>query len=501
VVDLRSAGEVVRALVATLALLAAAAASAQMPPAPPPALPRGLVASEPGVSPGYVLFSPILTGTIYLLDNRGRVVHTWESELTGGPLHLLPNGHLLRGARDPDLLDFRFGGVSGIVQELDWDGNLVWEWRLGDAKRVLHHDFEPLPDGNLLLLAWELKTPEEAIAAGRRPFAVPALGLLSEWVLELAPQRPRGGRIVWEWHVWDHLVQHHDPAKPHYGDPAQYPGRLDVNVGAGAEAIDPEEFEQLKALGYVPADAQQAELEADFLHANSITHHPQLDQIAISVPETGEVWVIDHGIDTRAAAGPAGDLLYRWGNPAAYGRDDGRGRRLFFQHDARWIPPGFARAGNLTLFNNGRGRPVGPFSSVDEIEPPLRPDGRYERAPGEPFGPPELAWTAPLPPDRFAPFISGAERLKGGNTFVCAGTDGILLELSPEGRILWEYRNPYSGDARLADGSPVGPGISGRPYAVFRATRIPPDHPGLRGRELAPLEPQPATWEAARAAD
>ena len=110
---------------------------------------------------------------------------------------------------------------------------------------------------------------------------------------------------------------------------------------------------------------------------------------------------------------------------------------------------------------------------------------------GKPWGPVELAWSWELPPDRFSPFISGAERLANGNTLVCAGADGILLEVSAAGEIVWEYRNPYTGDVRLADGSFPNATIGSFPYAVFRATRISPDHPGLAGRKLEPLDPQP----------
>ncbi len=488
---------------AGVVLFVAGVAATQPPPAPPPAMPRGLVHAGPGVSEGYVLFSPIPSSEIYLIDNAARVVHTWSHPNTGGSLYLRPNGNLLRGARDPEILNFRFGGVGGILQEIDWDGNVVWEFRLGDEKRVLHHDLEPLPNGNVLALAWELKTPEEAIAAGRRPEAIAEMGLMSEWVLEIEPVRPRGGKIVWEWHVWDHLVQAHDPQAPGFGDPAAHPGRLDPNAGAGAPAITPEELEQLKALGYMPADARAEEIEADFLHTNAIDYHPGLDQIAISVPERGELWIVDHSTTTEEARGNTngraergGEILYRWGNPAAYGRGEGSPKRLFYQHDVRWIPEGQERAGNLTILNNGRDRPEGPWTSVDEIAPPLRSDGTYALEDGRPFGPAELAWTAKLPEDRFAPFISGATRLANGNTFVCAGTDGILLEVTRAGDIVWEYRNPYSGNLRLADGSPLGPGIEDRPYAVFRASRIPPNDPGLAGRVLVPLDPQPA-WAPA----
>ena len=44
---------------------------------------------------------------------------------------------------------------------------------------------------------------------------------------------------------------------------------------------------------------------------------------------------------------------------------------------------------------------------------------------------------------------------------------------------------------RLADGSFPNATIGSFPYAVFRATRISPDHPGLAGRKLEPLDPQP----------
>ena len=183
---------------AGLVLLGASAAGAQIPPAPPPAMPRGLVANQPGVTPGYVLFSPALSRTVFLIDNQARVVHTWKNEYSGGSHYLLPNGNLLRGARNPNILHFRQGGVSGVLQEIDWDGNVVWEWKLGDEKRVLHHDIEPLPNGNILALAWEVKTREQAIAAGLRPETIPEQGVMLEWVLEVQPIRPRGAKIVWE---------------------------------------------------------------------------------------------------------------------------------------------------------------------------------------------------------------------------------------------------------------------------------------------------------------
>jgi len=464
---------------------------------PPPLLPRGLIRNEPGATPGYVLFNPSLSDTAYLVDNEGRAVHVWKTLYApGGDLELLPNGNLLRGARDPEMLGFKTGGTAGILQELAWDGSVVWEWKLSNAERMQHHDVTALPNGNVLLLAWEVKSPEQARRAGRRVEQIPEQGLWPDLVLEIEPVRPRGANVVWEWHVWDHLIQSHDPDAANYGDPAAHPGRIDLNAGLHAPAIDAAQLEQLKALGYVPADATPQDLRSDFLHVNSVAYHPRLDQIALSVPFLGEVWIIDHATTTAEAAGPAGDLLYRWGNPTAYGRGgEGAGaQRFFFQHDARWIPEGWEGAGNLTVFNNGRSRPEGAWSSVDEWTPSLGADGSYAQEGGR-FGPAVLAWQYRAPEHLYAPFVSGAHRLANGNTLVCSGTGGQIFEVTRAGEVVWEYRNPFWGDVRNVDGSLPSPRADERPFAMFRATRIPADHPALAGRTLAPLDPQPAGYD------
>ena len=468
---------------------------------PPPLSPRGLITSEPGVTPGFVLFQSTLSGSAYLVDNAGMVVHRWDTPYSpGGDLELLPNGNLLRGARDPDALTFKAGGVGGILQELAWDGRVVWEWRLSDSARIHHHDVTALPNGNVLLLGWEVKSPEEARRAGRRADWIPEQGLFVDYVLEVEPVRPSGAKIVWEWHLWDHLVQNHDASAPNHGDPAAHPERIDVNADARGAQLDAAQLEQLKALGYVQADAKPEDLRSDFLHINTVAYHPRLDQIALSTPVLGEIWLLDHSTSPAEAAGRGGDLLYRWGNPAAYGRggEANGAKRLHYQHDVRWVPDGWPGAGNLMLFNNGRDRPEGAWSSVDEWTPPLQPDGRYALE-GDVFEPAALAWQykAADPTSLYSPMISGAQRLANGNTLICEGGGGRFIEVTRDGDVVWEYRNPFSGNVRNSDGSPPQPRAAERPFAVFRATRIPADHSALAGRKLAPLDPQPAwhEWE------
>ena len=476
-------------------------------PAPPPAkteaapAARGLVSRSEGVSPGYVLFSPLLGDTTYLLDNDGRVVHTWKSETSpGGDQYLLDGGRLLRLGRDPAFTQFRTGGVGGVAEILGWNGEVLWRWPFASAEAVLHHDFEPLPNGHVLALAWEAKTPKESASVGRRADRTPKQGLWPDFVIEIEPLPPADARIVWEWRVWDHLVQNVDPALPGFGAPAENPGRLDINAGSPKPSVSGEELAQLKALGYVPDDAKPEDLESDFLHVNAIDYHAGLDQIALSVPNLGEIWIIDHGTTTAEAAsgaggkrGRGGDLLYRWGNPSAYGRGAASDQLLFYQHDVRWILAGRPGAGHLTIFNNGGRGGDADYSSVEEISPPLGADGLYALAAGEPFAPRVANWRYEAPERKsfFAPFISGAQRTPSGNTLVCSGPEGRLFEVSPGGKILWEYSNPFAGSVRMADGTSPQPVPDDQPYAVFRATRIPPDHAGLRGRALAPLAPQP----------
>jgi hypothetical protein len=66
----------------------------------------------------------------------------------------------------------------------------------------------------------------------------------------------------------------------------------------------------------------------------------------------------------------------------------------------------------------------------------------------------------------FAPFISGAQRLGGGNTLVTEGTKGRIFEITRSGDIVWEYMSPFA-EIRLDTTPPV---FSNN---VFRAYRLP----------------------------
>ena len=457
---------------------------------------RGLQTNTAEASSGYVLFNPNRSPTTYLIDLEGRVVHTWQSDAEpGSGAYLLDNGHLLRGVRVPDAAVFRGGGQSGRIREVTWDGEAFWDVTFASEEHLLHHDLAVMPNGNILAIAWERKSAEEATRAGRLPVLTPEAGLWPDMIVEFEPQPPEGARIEWEWHMWDHTVQNHNPEAENFGDPADHPELIDLNGDRAPPELSADDRRRVEALGFVPEDMELDGVQSDFMHTNAVGYNAVLDQIVVSVPRFNEIWVIDHSTTTEEAAGDTGgrwgrggDLLYRWGNPAVYGRGETGERRLGYQHDARWIPVGIPGAGHLTLFNNNVDDPdAGTYSAVLELVPPTDHSGHYVVPDAGSFGPEEPLWKymAPNRADFFSRRISGAHRLASGHTFITSGMSGRFFEVSPEGEIVWEYLNPYAGTLRSSQTNPS-------PYGVFRATKIAPDHPSLAGRDLTPLDPQPA---------
>lgn len=463
--------------------------------------PSGLVLAPADAEPSYVLFGSIFGTATHLVEAAsGQVVHSWQSDYgPTGSIYLLDNGNLLRGARDYQAPVFRGGGLGGRLQEFTWEGELVWDFPYATEDHVTHHDIEVLPNGNILAIAWESKTREEARAMGYRPELIPEGGIWPDKVIEIEPRRPDGARIVWEWHAWDHMIQDLDPALRNYGDPSRHPELIDINANREPpESVSEEDRARYRELGYVP-DEDEYDPSPDRMHTNAIAYNAELDQIALSVPNFDEIWIIDHSTTIGEAAGHTGgrwgrggDLLYRWGNPANYGRGGPDDRRLGFEHDIKWVPDGMPGAGHLILYNN-RVPPDGTHSAALEIVPPTDAAGRYVIADGEAFGPPEPLWSYQAPDDPtslFSPIISGVQRLPSGNTLITEGVKGRFLEVTPSGDVVWDYWSPTSGEVMGPNGQPTAVHLD-NPYAVFRATKIPATHPALRGRTLTPLVPQP----------
>lgn len=436
----------------------------------------GLTVYTKNHQPGYHLLSPMVTGAnkSYLLDDCGRVVKTWTgSGIPGTACILGRDGSLIRTRNIVNR--FMALGNGGAIEKYDWDGNLTWSFTLSDSNENLHHDILEMPNGNILAIVWERHTAEDAESRGRT-FPLGRTDILSERIIEIQPIGKDSFDIVWEWRLWDHMVQNTSPSKPSYGQPSAHPELMDINY---YEASD---------------------IGRDWWHLNGIAYNEELDQIMITSRSLGEFYIIDHSTNFLEAAGhnggrwgKGGDILYRWGNPAAYGRGTKSDQRLFVPHHAHWIAPGNKHAGKILVFNNGDGRPQGNYSTVDMLTPPTDVDRRYIISSGQAYAPvaATIMYQAANPTDFYAPVVSGSYMLKNGHLYTTYGTRGTAMETDSTGKVVWQYVNPFSGSGLKAQGS--APGIN----TVFRYEFYSPDFSGFHEKDMTPgneleLNPNPS---------
>lgn len=423
---------------------------------------------------GYTLFAPGSSDTTYLIDNCGRKINTWVSSYKpGNAVYLEPDGHLWRTCRlnNPN---FPIGGTGGRVEKYDWNGNLVWSYNISDTGKCQHHDIEILPNGNVLVLANEMKRQADCLAAGRNPAKLPTSGeLWPEMILELQPIGSNDAVVVWEWHVWDHLVQDHDNTKANFGVIAAHPELMDLNYHGNL-------------------------VVEDWLHANALDYNADLDQIVLSNRVLNEIWIIDHSTTISQSAshsggnlGKGGDLLYRWGNPIVYDAGTAANQTLFGQHNPQWIPTGHPGAGNISIFNNGDNN-LRPYSSADLIQTPVDLAGNYTLQTGGSYGPDSAYWSYSDSGNFYSPIISGIDVLHNGNVTICEGKKGHFFEVDSNKNLVWDYQVPLS-----AGGNPIAQGTPNALSAgTFRAVRFRPDYPAFAGKTLIAgdyIETNPST--------
>jgi hypothetical protein len=415
----------------------------------------GLIQHNPGtLDNGFVLFAPTRSNTTYLIDRCGKEVKSWTSTYNPGlSCYLLSDGTLLRTGVVQSQT-FNAGGHGGVIEKIDWNGNVIWTYFISDATNWQHHDVKALPNGNILVIAWESKTNTQAIAKGRNPLLVPTT-LWSEQILEIQPTGATGGNIVWEWHLWDHLIQDFDSTKPDFGAVNTNPQLLNINYNATAG-------------------------NSDWIHLNSIDYNVALDQILVSSRVLNEIWVIDHSTSSAEAAshsggnsGNGGDFLFRWGNPLAY--NTGTSTQFFGQHNAQWIQTGLPYENQIMVFNNGNGRTGGNYSTIEIINPPV--DG-FNYTSSLPYLPATTSWiyNDGNPNNFYAQLTSGCQQLSNGNVLFCNGPKGTFKEISASGTILWEYINPVSVTGILTQGTTAASN------AAFRCTFYPSSYSGFNNQ-------------------
>lgn len=425
--------------------------------------------SVESVDNGYVLFAPMAYTVTYLIDKCGKLVHSWPSKYHPFlEAYLLEDGSILRpgsAPTDPALNQM-------VIEKIDWNGNVVWHATVGDSSHKQHHDIQPLPNGNFLVLSTDVHDTSEAYAAGKDSSRHNPVS--SEEIVEYKPVGTDGAEVVWKWRAWDHLVQDFNAALPDYLVAANHPERININY-----------------LGLVG--------EADWLHINSVKYNAALDQVLLSARNFCEVWIIDHSTTTQQAAshaggryGKGGDLLYRWGNPAAYDRGNVMDKMLFAQHEAAWIPAGYPRAGSIIIMNNGGSAVPPQHSSVDIISPPVDTQGNYD-ASTIPFLPLAPAWKytgSPLSAFNCSTG-GGGQMLHNGNMLICNTFTGDLFEIDSLRTKVWDYICPVGGQGPITQGSPSAGN------SAYRATYYQGSDAAFAGRTLiagAPIELNPIDY-------
>ena len=302
--------------------------------------------------------------------------------------------------------------------KVDYSGTVLWDFVYSTTQYCTHHDICPLPNGNVLLIAYELKTSTEVTAAGCSSYSG---DMWPDKIVEVQPTGATTGTVVWEWHVWDHLCQSTNSSGANYVTSiVNNPQLLNINYNT----------------------------QKDWMHMNGVGYNPILDQITVSSHNLNEIYVIDHSTTTAEAAshsggnsGKGGDFLYRWGNPAAYGATGTTVMNVV--HDAHWIPEGSPNAGRLVYFNNNGVSQT--KSSIDQIIPPVN-GYNYDLTLGSAYTP--STYTARHACNGHAQDMGNSQQLPNGNMLVCIATSGIIYETNPSGTSIWS--KTFSGSVPKA---------------------------------------------------
>ncbi len=173
-------------------------------------------------------------------------------------------------------------------------------------------------------------------------------------------------------------------------------------------------IEELKRL----LDISFPRSEMDWTHSNTVqVLPPNGAENKDSRFAEGNVLISHRNLDTIAVIDrESHEILWAWG------KDE-----LDYQHSSIMLP-----TGNILIFDN---RPHGDYSRVVEVDPVEE----------------KVVWEFKddPPQNMHAKYLSGQQRLPNGNTFICAGgtEDGRLLEVTPDGEVVWDFRNPWAGRA------------------------------------------------------
>ncbi|MCI6467778.1 MAG: aryl-sulfate sulfotransferase [Faecalicatena sp.] len=417
---------------------------------------------------GYTIV-PLINDGVLLFDMNGNEIRRWNMQAM--PAKLLPGGYVmgLSGYRHPD-----YGMQDGVnLLEIDYDGNIVWEFdhleEINDPGRDhrfmarQHHDYqregnpvgyyvpgmdaEPLKGNTLILCHQTIHNP---LISDKK--------LLDDVMIEVDWE----GNILWRWSASEHFEElGFDEAAKNvlFRDP----NMRSADGGTG-------DYLHINCMSYLGPNKWFDQGDERFKPTNIIFDCREANILAILDKDTGKiVWRIGPDFGATPELRKLG-----W---------------IIGQHHFHMIPKGLPGEGNLLVFDNGgwAGYGVPNPSSAIGIKNALRDYSRVlEFNPVTlevvwKLTPKELGHAIPTDASKFySPYVSSAQRLPNGNTLIDEGSDGRVIEVTPEHEIVWEWISPYYSH------NEKGP----KSNMIYRAYRYPYSY--------VPQEPEPTQIPIAR---
>ena len=410
---------------------------------------------------GYTIYSAKDHGAV-LVDMNGNAVHVWK-DLHGFPNKLLPGGQVFGslGVRDPL---YGYQDQLDLVQ-VDWDGNIVWKFDKleyiedeGEKPQWMarqHHDFQregntvgyyvpgmecKLDSGNTLILCHH-DVVNKRISDKK---------LVDDCFIEVDWE----GNIVWRWNCIEHFNE------LGFDETAKNALYRSPNVKVTGQG----NWMHINSMSVLGPNKWYDAGDERFHPDNIIWDGRETNICAIISKETGKiVWQVGPDYTQTEALRKLGVIIG--------------------QHHCHMIPKGLPGEGNILVYDNGGwggyGAPsqtsvkgqktaIRDYSRVIEFNP-VTLEVVWE------FNAGKLGHVMPIQANWFySPFVSSAQRLPNGNTLITEGSEGRLLEVTPEYEIVWEYINPYLHEQQY----------------VYRAYRYPYDYvPQLPKPKEVVIEP------------
>ncbi len=387
-----------------------------------------------------------------LMDMNGVEHKLWRG-LDGFPNKIFPGGFVLGniGVRPPQ---YGFQDNTELVQ-VDWDGNIVWKFDkleyIEDPNEEAcwqarqHHDYQRegssvgyyTPDtepqvnsGNTLILSHKNLINED----------ISSHLLHDDLIVEVTWE----GEIIWQWLMSDHFDEiglNEESKNALYRNPGI--------IGLSGKKMPAGDWAHVNSMSTLGPNKWYDKGDKRFHPDNIIIDCRGLNFSAIIDKKSGKlVWKLGPYYDT------AEFKHIGW---------------IIGQHHVHMIPRGLPGEGNILIFDNGGwagfgapnpSSPTGAKNALRDYSRVLELDPTTYEIVWQ-YTPKEAGFSVPTDAQRFySPFVSGMQRLPNGNTLICEGSNGRLIEITQEHEIVWEYVTPYKNEKL---------GL----YNLYRAYRVP----------------------------